>query len=144
MTRNLQIRIGYRDHHIFDINVTTLGGASFLLNSTATWLCSFFSGLSTLRTTQSSHIRIAAAFGGDPSVIGGSSPDSTVHGAHLGPTGPRLAPCWPHEPCYLGSQRLIFAESSLMSWYLQESLFKTMQSLIRASRTGRPHTATRQ
>ena len=24
------------------------------------------------------------------------------HGAHLGPTGPRLAPCWPHELCYLG------------------------------------------
>ena len=23
--------------------------------------------------------------------------------AHLGPTGPRWAPCWPHEPCYLGS-----------------------------------------
>ena len=25
-------------------------------------------------------------------------------GAHLGPTGPRRAPCWPHELCYLGSQ----------------------------------------
>ena len=24
------------------------------------------------------------------------------HGAHLGPTGPRWAPCWPHESCYLG------------------------------------------
>ena len=24
------------------------------------------------------------------------------HGAHLGPTGPRRAPCWPHETCYLG------------------------------------------
>ena len=24
------------------------------------------------------------------------------HGAHLGPTGPRWSPCWPHEPCYLG------------------------------------------
>ena len=23
------------------------------------------------------------------------------HGAHLGPTGPRRAPCWPHELCYL-------------------------------------------
>ena len=32
--------------------------------------------------------------------------DSKVHGgqhrAHLGPTGPRWAPCWPHEFCYLG------------------------------------------
>ena len=24
------------------------------------------------------------------------------HGAHLGPGGPRWAPCWPHELCYLG------------------------------------------
>ena len=24
------------------------------------------------------------------------------HGAHLGPVGPRWAPCWPHEPCYHG------------------------------------------
>ena len=24
------------------------------------------------------------------------------HWAHLGPTGPRWAPCWPHEACYLG------------------------------------------
>ena len=29
-------------------------------------------------------------------------PDSKVHGAHLGLTGPRWAPCWPHKPCYLG------------------------------------------
>ena len=29
-------------------------------------------------------------------------PDSKVHGAHLGPVGPRWAPCWPHEPCYQG------------------------------------------
>ena len=25
-----------------------------------------------------------------------------IDGAHLGPTGPRWAPCWPHDPCYLG------------------------------------------
>ena len=24
------------------------------------------------------------------------------HGAHLGPIGPKWAPCWPHEPWYLG------------------------------------------
>ena len=24
------------------------------------------------------------------------------HGAHLGPVGPRWAPCQPHEPCYQG------------------------------------------
>ena len=30
-------------------------------------------------------------------------PDSKVHGANMGPPGPRWAPCWPHELCYLGS-----------------------------------------
>ena len=25
------------------------------------------------------------------------------HGVHPGPTGPRWAPCWPHELCYLGN-----------------------------------------
>ena len=24
------------------------------------------------------------------------------HGAHVGPVGPRWAPCWPHGPCYQG------------------------------------------
>ena len=28
--------------------------------------------------------------------------DSKVHGDNMWPTGPRLAPCWPHELCYLG------------------------------------------
>ena len=33
-----------------------------------------------------------------------SYPDSSwdQRGAHLGPPGPRWAPCWPQEPCYLG------------------------------------------
>ena len=28
------------------------------------------------------------------------------HEAHLGPFGPRWAPCWPHEPCYQGTHAL--------------------------------------
>ena len=28
-------------------------------------------------------------------------PDSKVHEANIGPTGPRWAPCWPHELCNL-------------------------------------------
>ena len=27
------------------------------------------------------------------------------YGAHLGPVGPRWAPCWPHEPYYQGNSR---------------------------------------
>ena len=30
------------------------------------------------------------------------TPDSKVHGANMGPTRPRRAPCWPHELCYQG------------------------------------------
>ena len=48
-------------------------------------------------------------------IIVKNSPDSKVHGAnmevHLGLTGPRWAPCWPHEPCYLG------AYSNLVLWH---------------------------
>ena len=43
-----------------------------------------------------------------------SHPDSKIHeaiiGAHLGPTGPRWAPCWPHELCYLGSDDQVWAQ----------------------------------
>ena len=42
------------------------------------------------------------------------------HGAHLGPTGPRWAPCWPHAPCYL---------SNLENWYhLKEYHLPRLQS----------------
>ena len=30
------------------------------------------------------------------------------HGAHMGPVGPRLAPYWPHEPCYQGRFLITF------------------------------------
>ena len=33
---------------------------------------------------------------------GGRDPDNNFHGTHVGPVGPRWAPCWPHEPCYQG------------------------------------------
>ena len=45
-------------------------------------------------------------------------PDSKVHGAHLGPTGPRWAPWWPHELCYLG---LLNTQSESVWEYLLET-----------------------
>ena len=39
------------------------------------------------------------------------NPDRKVHGANLGPVGPRWAPCWPHEPCYQGTFTLIHTKS---------------------------------
>ena len=38
------------------------------------------------------------------------------HRAHLGPLGPRRAPCWPHEPCYQGSQPRSKVASCLKTW----------------------------
>ena len=31
-------------------------------------------------------------------------------GAHLGPVGPRWAPCWPHKTCYLGNHTLLYKQ----------------------------------
>ena len=48
-------------------------------------------------------------------------PDSKFYGAHLGPTEPRWAPCWPHEPCYLGlfwkETVRVFIHLSIISTY---------------------------
>ena len=38
------------------------------------------------------------------------------HRAHLGLTGPRWAPCWPHDFCYLGSYHGT-AVTRIISWY---------------------------
>ena len=46
-------------------------------------------------------------------------PDSKIHGANMGPTcpvGPRWAPCWPHELCYLGCHTFPIAE---LNWPLR-------------------------
>ena len=49
------------------------------------------------------------------------------HGAHLGPTGPSWAPCWPHELCYLGQHTwLRKGEVILASW---SQLFHSLYSL---------------
>ena len=45
------------------------------------------------------------------------------HGAHLGPTGPRWVPCWPHEPCCLGTsvlpkEKIVFILKGLLLHYL--------------------------
>ena len=43
-------------------------------------------------------------------------PDSNVHGAHLGPVGPRWAPCRPHGPCYLGCLTLHWTLKTCPNW----------------------------
>ena len=61
------------------------------------------------------------------------------HGTHLGPVGPRWAPCWPHEPCYEGPDastrlekifctkmyfvcRTLLLQCSCIEWRLPQSL----------------------
>ena len=55
--------------------------------------------------------------------------DSKVHGANMGPTwgptGPRWAPCWPLEPCYLGMYHYRCSENqsrSRMNHYISSRL----------------------
>ena len=48
------------------------------------------------------------------------------HGAHLGPTGPRWAPCWPHEPCYLGL-RCVTAPSHYMKLWCYRKFHSNSQ-----------------
>ena len=38
------------------------------------------------------------------------------HGAHLGPVGPRWAPCWPHEPC---SQGIFTGNKHTILWFFK-------------------------
>ena len=65
-------------------------------------------------------------------------PDCKVHGAHLGPTGPRWAPCWPHELCYLGiwpimSSHLVFNISNALhfiSLVTQRMMFRIISYLV--------------
>ena len=51
------------------------------------------------------------------------------HGAYLGPKGPRWAPCWPHEPCYLGSSSDTLTLAYLFAKQSHASRFK-VQNLV--------------
>ena len=50
--------------------------------------------------------------------------------AHLGPVGPRWAPCWPHGPCYQGTSGtkvlICYLEAHLLGWCVLTS-FDTMK-----------------
>ena len=48
------------------------------------------------------------------------------HGAHLGPVGPRLAPCWPHEPCYQGYYRSLPVSRLCIRCLLAQNLVRTV------------------
>ena len=55
------------------------------------------------------------------------SPDSKVHGAHMGPTWGRQDPGGPREPCYLGSSYIlmIFRSSSIKfcKWMAEDIVY---------------------
>ena len=38
------------------------------------------------------------------------------HGSHLGPVGPSWAPCWPHEPCFLGIRCIVTPNIQCIPW----------------------------
>ena len=47
-------------------------------------------------------------------------------GAHLGPPGPRWAPCWPHEPCYLSIWHAMMPKSRGISMELITEVIMTI------------------
>ena len=57
-------------------------------------------------------------YGGQPQKQGSCG----QQGAHLGPVVPRWAPCWPHEPCYLG-QFWLFV---MGGWNLMTDLYTSL------------------
>ena len=53
------------------------------------------------------------------------------HGAHLGPVGPRWAPCWPHAPCYQGHLSIAGPIPEIMSGMLFNALgYSTVDSSL--------------
>ena len=64
----------------------------------------------------------------------GRNPDSKVHGANMGPAGPRWAQCCPHEPCYQGNPMagldLILCQISCLLDSLQLSLMMLWFALV--------------
>ena len=69
------------------------------------WTCCFHDNTRTHTLKSSNHIGVFFPkhfFFSEKIVISGSWGQ---YEAHLGPTGPRWAVCWPHEPCYLGRLR---------------------------------------
>ena len=49
---------------------------------------------------------------------------------HLGPTGPRWVPCWPHEPCYLGYVILTCIISTIIDWLVTDCGTNYLASFI--------------
>ena len=68
------------------------------------------------------------------------NPDCKVHGANMGPVGPRWAPCWPHEPCYQGTyvsdwMHVIHQHKHISSWKLQLIHEITLRMLLFSNRS---------
>ena len=60
-----------------------------------------------VKNTEYPHNQLGPRWGADQSITGKKKHpwwqgSWGQRGAHLGPTGPRWTPCWPHELCYLG------------------------------------------
>ena len=60
-------------------------------------------------------------------------PNSKVHGANTGPTWVLSAPCWPHEPCYLGPLSLYLYHLSLIEHSVLCGLYADLKGMINSS-----------
>ena len=66
--------------------------------------------------------------------------------AHLGPTGPRWAPCWPHESCYLG---MYVPDTGIIIWLhdpiaIVEATLANMAKWITLKNVKKTHNKARQ
>ena len=58
----------------------------------------------------------------NPAIIHTTQCVWSLHGAFLGPTGPRWAPCWPHDPCYLGRGPFCWHEFTLIPAWISNHI----------------------
>ena len=68
-----------------------------------------------------------------------SKVNGAQHGAHLGPVGPKWAPCWPHEACYQEYYESHFMRVKHIRIYHRKVHVAHMGPTWFLSAPGRPH-----
>ena len=60
------------------------------------------------------------------------------HGTHLGPVGPRRAPCSPHEPCYQGYPSFAFQVPCHLAGQIRNSVITVPADVLKAPTGAQP------
>ena len=114
---NPSIISGYLSHTYIDAEFLCVGCLNKLLNRQSSCRWYETSGnipISWMKKIFTSHIKITH----EGTYILHHTGKKTLMGpiwGHLGPTGPKWTPCWPHELCYLGNILLLLTNTVSMS-----------------------------